>query len=142
VRDQRLRQGLHGEDLPALRIQGWYVSAVHPLFGNLKTVNSRSLSSILPGMHLGLFEATARYELIRFSSESSAGSSPPSPSPRAANVIGNDERLWTFGINWRANTYVKFQFNGIREVLRDPSRTPVDGENRYWTMIGRAQIYF
>ena len=35
VREQRLAQGLHGEDLPALRTQGWYLSATHPLSGHL-----------------------------------------------------------------------------------------------------------
>ena len=88
-----------------------------------------------------LFEATARYEVIRFRSEPSTGSL-PSPSPRAANVIGNDERVWTFGINWSANHYVKFQFNGVHERLLDPSRTPIDSQNRYWSLIGRAQLFF
>jgi phosphate-selective porin len=139
--EQRLGQGIHGEDLPALRTQGWYVSAVHPLFGHIDTSGSRFLSSILPGMHLGLFEVTARYEMIGFSSEPSAGFA-PSPSPRAANVIGNEDRVWTLGINWHANRYVKLQFNGVRETLRDPSRTPIEGVNRYRTLIGRAQLFF
>jgi phosphate-selective porin len=92
-------------------------------------------------MQIGLFEATARYEVIRFNSEAFAGSL-PSSSPRAANVIGNDDRVWTFGVNWHANAYVKFQFNGVREMLCDPNRTPIKGQNRYWTLIGRAQLFF
>jgi phosphate-selective porin len=142
LRDQRLGQGFYGENLPPLRMHGGYLSIVHPLFGNLKPVSGPRLYSILPGTHLGLFEATARYEMIAFGSASAAGSPAPSPSPRAANVMGNDDHAWTFGINWRANPYVKFQFNGVREMLRDPSRVPIDGQNVYWSMITRAQIYF
>jgi hypothetical protein len=37
---------------------------------------------------------------------------------------------------------VKFQFNGVREMLSDPNRTPLKDENRYWTFIGRAQLFF
>ena len=142
VREQRLAQGLHGEDLPALRTQGWYLSATHPLFGHLDNGRpGRFLLSLLPGKGFGLFEATARYETIRFGSETSAGSL-PSRSPRAANVVANDDRVLTLGINWRANHYVKVQFNGVREILSDAVRTPIDGKNHYWTLIGRAQLFF
>jgi phosphate-selective porin len=92
-------------------------------------------------LSLGLFEATARYEMICFGSEPFDGPL-PSRNPRAANVAGNDDRAWTFGINWHANRYVKFQFNGVRETLRDPVRTPIDGEHHYWTLAGRFQLYF
>ena len=142
VREQRLGQGPRGEDLPALRTQGWYLSATHPVLGHLDNGSSGSfLRSIVPGTRLGLFEATARYEMIRFESEPSVGFQ-PSRNPRAANVVGNDDRAWTFGINWHANRYVKFQFNGVRETLRDPVRTPIDGQNHYWTQVGRLQLFF
>jgi phosphate-selective porin len=142
VREQRLTQGLHGEDLPALRTRGWYLSATHPLFGHLDNGRpGRVLVSLLPGKGLGLFEATVRYETIHFGSETSAGSL-PSRSPRAANVAANDDRVLTLGINWRANHYVKVQFNGVREILSDAVRTPIDGKNQYWTLIGRVQLFF
>jgi len=142
VRDERLGQGLHGEDLPPLRAQGWYLSATHPLLGRLTNgPDGGFLRSIVPGTRLGLFEATARYETIRFGSEAPQGSS-PSRSPRARVVAGNDDRAWTFGINWHANRYFRFQFNGIRETLRDPARTPLDGVHHYWTQVGRLQLFF
>jgi phosphate-selective porin OprO/OprP len=142
VREQRMGQGLHGEDLPALRADGWYLSATHPLFGHLdKRSDSNFLRSIIPGKGLGLLEVTARYETIRFSSERSAGSL-PSRSPRAENVFGNDDRAWTLGINWYVNHYVKLQLNAEHENLRDPVRTPLSGNNRYWTQVGRFQLFF
>ena len=144
VREQRLGQGLNGENLPALRTQGWFLSAVQPVFGSIKNTNRGGfLRSILPGAQRGLLEATARYEVIRFGSESSDGTAAsPSRSPRAANVVGNDDRAWTFGLNWHASRYMKFQLNGIRETLRDPLRTPVDGKTRYWTTVARLQLNF
>ena len=142
VREQRLGQGLGGEDLPALRTQGWYLSATHPLLGRIDNgPRGGFLRSILPGKRLGLFEVAARYEVIRFSSKASTGSL-PSRNPRAPNVAGNDDRVWTFGINWYLNRYLRFQFNGIRETLRDPVRTPMDGVAHYWTEVGRFQLYF
>jgi hypothetical protein len=142
VREQRLGQGIQGEDLPPLRIQSWYVSAVQPLFGRLENGGQGSFfGSILPGRSLGLFEATARYERIRFGG-TAAGNALPSRNPRAANVIANEDRAWTFGINWHANRYVKFQVNGVRETLSDPVRTPINGESKYWTLLGRFQLAF
>jgi phosphate-selective porin len=99
------------------------------------------LRSILPGKRLGLIELTARYEVIRFGSVSSNGA-PPSRSARAANVAGNEDRVWTFGVNWHASRYLKLQFNGVQETLSDPVRTPVNGKSRYGTLVGRLQLYF
>jgi phosphate-selective porin OprO/OprP len=142
AREQRLEQGLGGEDLPALKTQGWYLSAVQPVLGHIDSgSHSGFLRSIVPGRQLGLFEATARYEMIRFGSVAPDGAS-PSRSPRAANVVANDERAWTFGVNWHANRYVKIQLNGVRETLRDPARTPIEGESHYWTLESRLQLYF
>lgn len=142
VREQRLGQSLRGEDLPELRTQGWYVSAVQPVLGHLDHGSQAGfLRSILPGRDLGLLEATARYEMIRFGSVHSGGAA-LSRSPRAANVAGNDDRAWTFGMNWHASRYLKLQFNGVRETLHDPARTPIDGESDYWTVVARLQLYF
>ena len=142
VRDERRGQGLLGGDLPALRTQGWYVSVTQPVFGRIDHQTQGSfLASLIPGRSIGLFEAAIRYEAIRFAGEP-AGDAAPSRNPRAANVIGNDDRAWTFGFNWHANPYLKFQVNGVRETLRDPVRTPIEGEHQYWTLLGRFQISF
>ena len=142
VREQRLGEGLRGQDLPPLRTQGWYVSAVQPVAGHINDASRGAfLRSILPGKRLGLLEATARYEVIRFGAVTSDGST-ASRSSRAGNVIGNEDRAWTVGMNWHASRYLKLQFNGVREALRDPERSPIEGESRYWTIVGRAQVYF
>ena len=142
AREDRIDQGLRGEDLPALKTRGWYVSAVQPVIGRLDNASRPGfLKSLIPGRQLGLIEVAARYEAIHFGSVSSDGAA-PSRSSRAANVIGNEDRAWTLGINWHANRYVKVQFNGIRETLSDAARTPIDGESHYWKLVTRLQIYF
>ena len=80
-----------------------------------------------------------RYEVIRFGSEYSSGSA-PSRSPRATNVWPNQDRAWSFGINWYTNPYTKLQFNAIREAFQDPLCTPVSGIDRYWMFAGRVQF--
>jgi hypothetical protein len=140
VREERLRQSLQGADLPALRTNGWYVSATHPLVGRrFDTQHLGFFRSLVPGTRLGLVEAAARYEQIRFGGEASTGFA-PSRNPRAANVIGNQDRAWTFGLNWHATRYTKFQFNVVHETLDDPARTPISGVSRYWTLAGRVQF--
>jgi hypothetical protein len=142
AREERRGQGLRNQDLSPLRTQGWYVSAVQPVIGRLtNTGRDGFLDSLLPGRQLGRIEATARYEVIRFGAVTSDSSS-PSRSSRAGNVIGNDDRVWTLGMNWHASRHLKLQFNGVHETLRDPERTPIEGENQYWTVVGRVQLYF
>lgn len=140
VREERRGQSLQGADLPPLRSRGWYVSATQPLIGRSAAAPQPSLlRTLVPGTRLGLIEAAARYEQIRFGSEST-GAAAPSRSPRAANVVENADRVWTLGINWYATRYTKFQFNAIHETLRDPARTPLAGIAGYWTLVGRIQV--
>ena len=142
ARDQRIGQGLRGENLPSLRTRGWYASAVQPVLGRFdKQSRVGFLRSILPDKGLGLLEATARYEVIRFSS-GAADSVAPSRNPRAANVVANESRAWTLGMNWHASRYLKLQFNSVRETFSDPVRTPINGESDYWTLVARLQLYF
>jgi phosphate-selective porin len=140
--EQRLGQGLRGEDLPSLHTQGWYVSAVHPVIGHLdQSEEAGFLHSLLPGRNLGLIEVAARYEVIRFGSVAN-GNTSPSRSPRAANVLGNEDQVWSVGLNWKATRYVKLQLNGVHETLRDPVRNPIAGQSNYWTLATRLQLYF
>jgi len=60
-------------------------------------------------------------------------------SPRADNVIGNGARVWTSGINWYSNRWVKVQGNGIRESFSDAVRTPRPGTRQFWRVL-RMQL--
>ncbi len=140
VREERLRQSLQGTDLPALRASGWYVSATHPVIGRRPGPGAGFFGSFVPGLRLGMVEAAARYDEIRFGGEAGAGA--PSRSPRAVNVAANRDRAWTLGLNWFATRYTKLQANAIHETLLDPARTPIAGVSRYWTLAGRFQFGF
>jgi phosphate-selective porin len=138
VREQRRGQSLLGADLPDLFARGWYVSAVHPLFGRRPQGSSNRFAEYLPGLRHGALEAAARYEQIRFGSGPSAAL--PSRSTRASNVLGTSDRGLTFGLNWYPTRHTKFQVNAVREMIEDAFRAPVSGTNRYWTIVGRLQF--
>lgn len=140
VRQQRIEQSLRGTDLPDLFARGWYVSAVHPLFGKTNDKASEGLlGALVPGTSLGRVDATIRWEQIRFGSVN-PGASIASRSSRATNVLGNSDRALTLGINWEATRHTRFQINAVRESLEDSHRFPVSGAGRYWTLAARMQF--
>jgi phosphate-selective porin len=142
MRQQRREQSLRETDLPDLIARGWYASATYPILGKKRNRRGRGFfRSLIPGTSLGLVEAAARYEQIRFGSRG-AGGLPPSRSTRAANVPRNSDRAATFGVNWESSRYSRLQFNVIREALEDAVRFPVNGTKMYWTYTGRIQFGF
>ena len=68
----------------------------------------------------GAIQLAGRFEALGFHSD--APWDEPFRNPRAANVLGNDFRAWTVGINWYPVRYVKLQLNVVREHLGDPER--------------------
>jgi len=87
----------------------------------------------------GAIEVAARYEVLRFASAGPL-QEPPSDSPRAANVVGNGDRVFTGGVNWYLNRWLKFQVNGIHETLDDATLAPVPGQSTYWSVVTRLQF--
>jgi phosphate-selective porin len=79
-----------------------------------------------------------RLEELSFGSVAQEG--PAFANPRAEHIAGNTARVWTTGVNWYPNRWVKVQANGIRERLRDELRTPVAGQQTYWSGVLRLQI--
>jgi hypothetical protein len=67
---------------------------------------------------------------------------PPSRSPRAANVAPNADKVWTLGVNWYVNRWVKVRFNAISETLDDPALGPAPGESSLRTLVMQFGIGF
>ncbi len=140
VSQERLGQGLRGNDIPNLVSRGWYLGGTWVVTGEKKSggVNPKKE---FPWKGIGEVELAARYEAIRFGSAEHPGR--PSRTPRAADILGNSDRLWTFGVNWYINRYVKVQVNAIRESIEDklhPERTPVLGRGLFWMRVARIQF--
>ena len=140
VQDERRGQGLLGEDLPHLISRGWYLSGTWALTGEKKDNGIQPRKDFILERGIGAVELAARYEQIRFGSSEHPGR--PFRHERAANILGNSNRVWTFGVNWYLNRYVKIQGNAIREKLEDTQgdRSPISGRDRFWTWLCRMQF--
>jgi phosphate-selective porin len=140
VRDQRLGQGIRGEDLPDLIARGWYFTTGWVVTGEKPAGGIVPRRDFIKGRGFGAVQLAARYEQLRFGSSEHPGL--PSRSSRAANIFSTSERIATFGTNWYPNRFVTVQFNAIREVLEDPNNAPIPGVDTYWSKFVRIQFSF
>lgn len=133
VRDQRIGQGFDNEDLDPVTANGWYLSGTWLALGPKPGGRADR-----PASRFGAIELAARFEGLRFGGPTAGGE--PSRSPRAAVIVPNSERVWTFGANWYVSRYVRVVGNVIREHLDDAARAPIPGEQNYWSTIVRLQF--
>jgi phosphate-selective porin len=82
----------------------------------------------------------ARYERLGFESAEQVG--PAFRNPRAEHILGNGDSVWTVGVNWFPNRWVRVTLNGFREEIEDAPRTPVPGTTTFWSGLGRLQLVF
>lgn len=142
--DERRRQGLAGENLPPLLSRGWYASGswtITPEPNGRATEPSRPLTFRHGG--IGVVELAARYERISFESadaRSDPDIDPPSRSPRATNLVGASDRIWTFGVNWSLNRWVKLQIDAVRERLGNSTDGTGTHANIVWGSTCRLQF--
>jgi phosphate-selective porin OprO/OprP len=143
VSEQRQEQGVRGNDLPDKISRGWYLTGSWVALGKMKSQNTEPQEPFLTGKGYGAVELAARLDVLAFYSAARTGI--PSPSPRAANLLVNGDRTWTFGATWYVNHFVKFQANGQREWVPDTYRRDfenqgVAGRSAFWTAIVRLQF--
>ena len=140
VLDNRLGQGLGGEDLPDARARSWYVSGTWLLTGEDKKRPVKPEQDFLQG-GFGALEVAARFERLWFDG---LGNGPAYRSPRAEFLLQEGEKAFTIGLNWTLNRFAKLQVNGIREKLEDPS--PALPSNfptgAFWNKVARVQFVF
>ena len=139
AREERLNQGLGDLDLSDLVTTGWYASATWLVTGEDKENFNNPRRSLFAG-GFGAVELGARYEKLGFESAEKSGVA--FTNPRAAHILPNSDKVWTFGVNWFPNRWVRLLVNGIREEFEDPPRTPLPGTTRFWSGVGRLQIVF
>jgi len=137
VREARENQSVRATDLPDKISQGWYITTTWAVTGESKEDGIRPRHSF-PSKGKGAFEVALRFEQIDFKSAVSDGEA--FRSPRAPNLLTNGDRVWTAGLNWYLNRYVRIQINGVRESLQDVERSPVPGRNRLSTGVIRLQF--
>jgi phosphate-selective porin len=140
VRDQRLGQGIRGDDLPDLIARGWYFTTAWVVTGEKPAGGIVPRRDFIKGRGFGAVQLAARYEQLRFGSSEHPGL--PSRSSRAANIFSTSERIATFGVNWYLNRFVLIQVNDLREVIEDSLKAPIPGVSTYWSKFVRIQFSF
>ena len=138
--DTRHGQGVRAQDLPNLMSRGWYLSGTWVVTGEKKARGLEPKRAFLRDGGWGAVELALRCEELRLGSSSHPG--PAFVHPRAANLLGNSQQIWTFGLNWYLNRHTKIQANAVRESLEDVLRSPVPGQKLFWGQFARLQLTF
>jgi phosphate-selective porin OprO/OprP len=139
VRDTRHGQGLGDDDLPDARARSWYVSGAYVLTGERKNRPVNPRREFGRG-GIGAVEAVARFERIWF--DSAGGQDEAFRHPRAETILLSADRVFTAGVNWYVNPWVKVQFDTMRERLEDPERSPLPTGSPFWSAMLRLQGTF
>lgn len=135
--EKRNGQGLGDVDLSDVVGESWYASATWIVTGEAKSGNVQPRRPLFDG-GIGAIEIATRLEELRFSSATRAG--PAFTNPRADHLDGNTAHVWTGGVNWYINQWVRVQTNVIRESYGDATRSPVIGRRTLWTGVLRTQF--
>ena len=136
--DDRLGQGIRDDDLPDLVSRGSYAIATWTLTGEPKAEVDRPRRPLFRG-GVGAIELATRIENLQLASRETGGE-PPFRNPRAVNLHPNADTVWTGGVNWYVARYVRLQGFAMHERFRDPERTPLPGEQAFWSFITRFQL--
>jgi phosphate-selective porin len=135
TRDQRIRQGIEDETLPDALARGWYVSGTWLVTGERKTDSIEPARPLFRG-GIGAVEIAGRVEQLRSSSD---GASASFTTPRSPLIAPRTDEVWTAGVNWYLNDYLKVQANLIREQ-RTLNGQPIAGLERFWSRTLRLQF--
>ena len=137
VTTAREEQSLESTDLSPLLGTGWYVSGTWALTGERKARGLDEPRRPFVQGGIGAVELAVRTEALDFRS---TGDGEPSNSPRADVIPPVADRVFTFGVNWYLNRYVKVQANVVRESFSDPERSPKPGDPVIVSTLLRIQL--
>jgi phosphate-selective porin OprO/OprP len=136
--DQRLGQGIDNQDLPNTYARGWYVSGMWLLTGEPKKDSVEARRPFLRG-GIGAIEVGVRRE--RLAAWSPGVNDGSFSSPRAPWVMPRADDVWTGGVNWFWNDFVKLVANLIHERRTEDGRV-IPGQGDLWSEVFRVQLGF
>ena len=139
AREARNDQGLGETDLSDMLTTGWYTAATWLVTGERKATFNNPRRPLSAG-GIGAIELAVRYETLEFASSNTSGT--PFRNPRAEHILGNSDKVATFGVNWFVNRWVRITANAIREQFEDAPRTPQPGTTEFWSGVARLQLVF
>lgn len=138
VADTRHGQGLGDEDLVDARARAWYALGTWVITGEGKRRPVQPRHGGLFRGGFGAVEVAARYDRLWFDSED--GGEPPARNTRAVTIYPNGDRVWTLGLNYYVNRWMKLQLNAINEGTDDLERSPTPDGSRFWSKVLRLQL--
>lgn len=138
VSDERRTLSVEDTDLSPLTSNGWYVSGTWAVTGEKKASGLDTPKKPLFRGGFGAVEVAARVERLAFRSD--AAGQTPSTSPRADVILGNGDRVLTFGVSWYLNRWLKVQGNVMRESIDDPGQGPLPSQRMFWSRVVRLQL--
>lgn len=138
VTDAREGQGLRGNNLNAARAQAYYLQTTWLVTGETKD-RPIDPDNPLPMKGIGAVEIALRIERMWFDSKTTG--EPAFSNSRAEVILPNGNKVFTAGVNWYLNRWMKLQFNAIHQEIEDAGRTPMlDGTTKFWGTVFRAQV--
>jgi phosphate-selective porin OprO/OprP len=138
-REQRIGQSNRNQDLSDFIGTGWYASATWFVTGEDKDDNINPKNPLFQG-GIGAIEIGARYDRLEFTSAAKTGIA--FTNPRSEHLLGNSDKVWTFGVNWMLNRWSRIIANAVHETFDDPSRTPLPSTDKFWSGLIRLQVVF
>lgn len=136
-REGRKGQGNRDQDLSAFVGTGWYVGGTWIVTGESKSEDIEPRRPLFRG-GIGALELAVRYDELGF--RSAGGEGPAFANPRADLLLANADHVWTVGVNWFPNRWVKVLANAIHERFDDPMRTPKPGVASFWSVLFRTRF--
>ncbi len=138
-REERTGQSNRNEDLSDFLGTGWYFSGTWFITGEDKDNDINPRRPLFQG-GIGAIEIGARYDRLALGSATAIG--PAFTNPRSDHLVTNCDRVWTLGVNWMPNRWVRVMTNAIHEDFEDSSRTPQPGTASFWSGLMRLQVVF
>ena len=104
--DERLGQSVEDTDLSLLAGTWWLISGSWAITGDAKKDGLNTPKRPLGQGGIGAIEVAARIERMTFDSTAEPNGSDPVNKPIRADVIlGNSDKVLTFGANWYVNRF-------------------------------------
>ena len=135
--DERLGQSVDDTDLSPAVAAGWYISGTWALTGENKADGLDTPRRPIFQGGVGAIELAVRVERIRFGSVDDPLAS---NAPRAEVILGNSDRVYTMGVNWYANRWIKIQANLVRNTIAFPDQGPSPSQGAFWSRLVRFQF--
>jgi len=139
------RQGLPDNNFWGGYLQGaWTITGEHhnyiPGSGAYGGINPAHPFSLSP-LGWGAWELALRYSFMNLDDNAASGLKGGAPASAGNGVLGGRQQVVTLGVNWYANSNIKFLFNYLHGTIDKPSTSGENGAT-FDAVAVRTQVAF